>query len=42
MKKLILFLTVLALLSSAAIAQQITGVVKDGQGKGIVTVPLLF
>ena len=38
-----MFPTVFVLLSSAAIAQQITGVVKDGQGKGIemATVSLL-
>lgn len=43
MKKLVLFFTVYALLSSAAAAQQITGAVKDEQGKGIekATVSLL-
>jgi len=43
MKKSVLFLTVVALLCSTAMAQQITGVVKDGQGKGIdkATVSLL-
>ena len=44
MKKLVLFLTVMASLCSAATAQQITGAVKDGQGKGIekATVSLLM
>ncbi|MEP7165855.1 MAG: outer membrane beta-barrel family protein [Ferruginibacter sp.] len=43
MKKLQLFLTLSVLLCSAANAQQITGVVKDAQGKGIekATVSLL-
>ncbi len=43
MRKLVLFLAGAVLLSSAAMAQQITGVVKDGQGKGIekATVSLL-
>ena len=43
MRKLILFLAAFVLLFSAAIAQQITGTVKDGQGKGIenATVSLL-
>jgi hypothetical protein len=43
MKKLVLFLTIWGLLSSATIAQQVTGTVKDEQGKGIekATVSLL-
>ncbi len=43
MRKIILFLTVYGLLSSAATAQQITGAIKDTQGKDIekVTVSLL-
>ncbi len=43
MRKLVLFLAGFGLLSSTVIAQQITGVVKDGQGKGIekATVSLL-
>jgi iron complex outermembrane recepter protein len=44
MKKLVLFLAGFVLLSSVVVAQQITGTVKDGQGKGIekATVSLLM